>query len=133
MERFFPSTGFYYLDMWPISEPFILVTSPTFATQATQTNGSLSAERPTILQQWFRPLAGGPNLFDLPEKDWKPWRTVFNKGFNTEHLLSLVPALVEEGLTYCDTLRKYARKGDLLQLDPVSLRFAMDMVGRTLL
>ena len=110
-----------------------MIMSPDLAIQATQTSPEIASERPTRLDQFFRPLAGGPNLFDLPEKKWKPWRAVFNKGFSADHLSSLIPGMVEEALKYRDTLKKLALKGDLFQLDPITLRFTMDFIGRTVL
>lgn len=35
--------------------------------------------------------------------------------------------------TYCDTLRKLAKKGDMFFLDPITLRFTMDQIGQTIL
>ncbi|KAI9885080.1 MAG: Nucleolar protein 58 [Watsoniomyces obsoletus] len=131
--RFSGESEILYLDLWPLGEPFLVVTSPMMAQQATQTNSSLAFERPVELLPWFRPIAGGPNLFDLPGKDWRPWRAVFNKGFSAEHLLSLVPNMVQETLVYRETLRRHARERNLFHLDPTTLRYTMDLIGRTVL
>ena len=42
-------------------------------------------------------------MFDLPEKVWRPWRAVFSKGFSAEHVLSLIPGMVDETTVYCNT------------------------------
>ena len=133
LHRFFPQRGLYYIDLWPFSEPFLIVMKPTIAIQATQTNLKVATERPPALSAWFLPLAGGPNLFDLPGKDWKPWRAVFNKGFSADHLLSLVPNMVEEILVYRETLQQHAQRGTMFCLDPITLRLMMDLIGRTVL
>ena len=90
-------------------------------------------QRPTLLPRFFRPIYGGPCLFDLPENKWKPWRAVFTKAFNAEHILSLVPGMVDETLIYCQTLEKLAAKGNIVHLDPVTLRFTIDVIGKTVL
>jgi cytochrome P450 len=131
--KHFVKEGLFYIDLWPMSGLFITVVSPHAATQATQTNANLSMERPALLPRFFKPIAGGSNLFDLPEKDWKPWRTVFSKGFNADHVMSLVPGIVKETVVYAETLRGLARKGDIFCLDTTTLRFTMDMIGRTIL
>ncbi len=131
--RFSGEPEILYVDLWPLGEPFLCVISPMMAHQATQTHPSLATERPLELLPWFHPIAGGPNLFDLPGKEWKPWRAVFNKGFSADHLLSLVPNMVQESLVYRETLRRHAREGDMFYLDPTTLRFTMDLIGRTVL
>lgn len=128
----FSKEGAYYLDLWPVSDLFLTVVSPQVATQI-HANPHISMERPSLLPRFFKPICGGPSLFDLPEKEWKPWRVVFSKGFSADHNLSLVPVIVEETLVYCETLRMYALKGEMFSLDLVTLRFTIDVIGRTML
>lgn len=128
----FTKEGLYYIDLWPLSGLFLITISLDVAVQTTQTS-TLACKRPTLLPRFFKPIAGGSNLFDLSEKEWKPWRTVFNKGFSTDHVLSLVPNMTKITSIYCDTLRELAQKGDMFYLDPVTLRFTMDMIGKTIL
>lgn len=89
--------------------------------------------RPNLLPRFFKPIAGGPNLFDMREPQWRPWRAVFSNGFNTEHFLSLVPGMVNDKLVYRDTLGDLAKGGEMFYLDTVTLRFAMDLMGHTIL
>jgi cytochrome P450 len=103
------------------------------AVQTMQTNASISMSKPLLLPKLFKPIAGGPNLFDLPENEWRPWRAIFAKGFNAEHALSLVPGMVEETLIFRETLRDLAQKGDMFLLDFKTLRFTMDLIGKTIL
>jgi hypothetical protein len=46
-------------------------------------------------------------------------------------MMTLVPAMVEETLVYCDILREKAKKGDMFFMDPVNLRLMLDVIGRT--
>lgn len=133
VRNFFPQKGCCYLDLWPFSYPFLMVMSPSLATQATQTSAPIACERPPRLDDFFKPLAGGPNLFDLPEKDWKSWRAIFNKGFSPDTLTSFVPGMVDETKKYRKTLMRFAQSGELFQLDSVTLRFTIDFIGRTVL
>ena len=133
IRKWFTKQGCCYLDLWPVSYPFLMIMSPDLATQATQTIPQIAFERPPRLDEFFKPIAGGPNLFDMPEKKWKHWRAVFNKGFSTEVLSSLIPGMIEATETYCDILRDLASKGELFQLDPVTLRFTLDFIGKTVM
>jgi len=131
--KHFSKEGAYYLDLWPVSSLILVVTAPNTGIQVTQTNSNLSSERPEFLRRFFAPIAGGPNLFDLDEAEWKPWRSIFAKGFNTEYVLSLVPGMVNETRFYMQTLRNFAREDKMFYLDDVTLRFTMDLIGKTIL
>lgn len=122
-------SGMYYLDLWPFSPPFLMVTSATAAAQATQQN-PIALNRPLPLQDWFLPITGGPTLFDMPETEWKSWRALFNPGFSNSYLTSLIPQIVEETMVYRDVLSEHARKGDIFRLDATTLWFTMDLIGR---
>lgn len=129
----FEDTGVFYLDMWPLSLLFLAVFSPKTAIMATQTHPDIASRKPDLLPAFFKPIAGGLNLFDLPVAEWKPLRALFSKGFNTQHSISLVPGMVKQAQVYVETLRDYATRGDLCFLDTITLRFAMDMIGKTIL
>lgn len=128
----FANEGVFYIDLWPVSGLFLIVVSPNVATQI-HANPGMSMERPSLLPRFFKPICGGPSMFDLPEKKWRPWRAVFSRGFSADHNLSLVPSMVDETVTYCETLHNLARKGDLFFLDPMTLRFTIDVIGKTVL
>ena len=130
--QYFRKEGAFYIDLWPLSGLYLAVISPTAATQAAQTSG-ISCERPRLLERFFKPIAGGPNLFDLVEKDWRPWRVIFNRAFSTEHILSLVPAMITTTSIYSDTLRELTQKEEIFSLDRLTLRFTMDLIGKIIL
>ncbi len=131
--RHFPDEGLYYIDLWPFSEPMLIVVSAALATQVTQTAVAIATQKPPIIRDWMRPFTGGPSLFEMPETEWKPWRAIFNKAFASSHLLSLVPGLMDDAQVYLDILRQHARAGDMFYLDPVTLRFMIDIIGRSVL
>ena len=129
----FQSEGLFYVDLWPASGMMMIVTSPTVASQVAQTNTKICYERPFMLRRFFKPIAGGPNLFDMPEREWRPLRAIFIKGFSTEQVSSLVPHVVKETKVYKESLTNLARKEEMFYLDLVTLRFMSDVMGQTIL
>lgn len=129
----FPGTGGFYIDLWPMSGLLYVVFSPQIGVQITQTNAALHSERPKLLERFFKPITGGPNIFDLPEKEWKPWRLAFNKGFQNNTIMSLVPGMLDQIKVYAEILRGFAEKGEMFCLDPVTLRFTIDMIGKNIM
>ena len=128
----FSKEGLFYLDLWPVSGLFLVVVSPNVAAQM-HANPAMSMQRPSLLPRFFKPICGGPNMFDLPEKEWRPWRAIFSKGFSADHVLSLVPGMVDETTVYCSTLRTLALKKTMFYLDTTTLRFTIDVIGKTVL
>ncbi|MCJ1325593.1 hypothetical protein MMC10_002256 [Thelotrema lepadinum] len=108
----FSKEGCFYLDAWPITGLILVNFSPKIAVQSLQT-GTIAVNRPSLLPRFFKPIAGGPNLFDLGEKEWRPWRAIFIKGFSGEQVSSLVPGMIKEVQTYYKTLEKLAEKGEM--------------------
>jgi cytochrome P450 len=128
----FPSGGLYYLDLWPVSDLFLINVSPNVSNQM-HANPAISMEKHELLDRFFKPICGGPSLFDLREKDWKPWRVIFSRGFSPDYVLSLVPHMVDETVVYCDALKSLASKGEMFCLDLKTRRFTMDLIGKTIL
>ena len=120
------------MDLWPVSGLLFVNVSPHVANQI-HVNPAISMQRPALLPRWFNPICGGPSLFDMREHEWKRWRGVFSKASNPEHTLSLVPSMVDETLVYCDNLKDMAEKGEIFKLDLLTLRFTIDVIGKTIL
>lgn len=131
--KHFVKEGCFYLDAWPITGLIMVNFSPHVAFQSLNTSGTIAVTRPSLLPRFFKPIAGGPNLFDLRENEWRPWRAVFIKGFNTEQVSSLIPGMVKETQVYCKTLERLAEKGETFSLDATTLRLTMDLIGKTIL
>ncbi|KAG5292726.1 sterigmatocystin biosynthesis P450 monooxygenase StcS [Histoplasma ohiense] len=129
----FYETGAFYMDLWPMSGLFFAVVSPKIGMEITQQNPRLTSEHPKQLRQFLKPITGGSTLLDMEEKEWKPWRGIFNKAFHSDRVMSLVPGIVQEVFIYSQTLRGLAETGELCFLDPITLRFTIDVIGKTIL
>ena len=130
--EYFQQEGCYYIDMWPVSGVLFIVVSPHVANQI-HANPNMSMQRPPLLPRFFKPIAGGPNMFDMREHEWRPWRAKFNKAFSAEHVLSLVPDMIDETLVYGETLQKHSKEDKMFYLDLTTLRFTIDVIGKTIL
>ncbi|KAF2743488.1 sterigmatocystin biosynthesis P450 monooxygenase StcS [Sporormia fimetaria CBS 119925] len=132
-DHFSSTTGAFYLDLWPMTGITLIITSANAATQITQTISKIALNRPPLLTRFFEPITGGPNMFDMPEQAWRPWRVAFNAAFKAERLWALVPGMVEEVEIYSGLLRERATEGEMMFLEPMTLRFTIDMIGKMIL
>ncbi|KAI0479830.1 cytochrome protein [Xylaria cf. heliscus] len=116
-----------YLDMWPFSDPLMIICSPTLAAQACSQEHDLC--KPPMLHSFFNPLAGGENLFTMNGPEWKRSRALFNPGFSGNYILQQTSHIVDEAEIYVQILREHARKGDMFSLDDVTCWYLMDVIG----
>ena len=120
----------FYLDMWPFSLPFLVVTSPFAAHQFTQEH---SLPKSDGLRRVLRPLAQNQDLVSLEGPAWKKWRNVFNPGFSASHMILLAPQIANEVSTFCQVMRERAKAGNMFLLKEATVNLTMDVIGRVIL
>jgi cytochrome P450 len=78
-------------------------------------------------------IVGPGNMVGLEGQAWKSLRSVFNPGFSASHLITLIPYIVDSGLVFLDLLREKAKTNELVELDPLSIGFAIDVIGKVVM
>ena len=131
VRREFPDLGpVYYLDNWPFSAPILVIGSPSAAYQITQEH---SLPKFHALRSFLRPLTGAYDLVTMEGQLWKRWRTIYNPGFSLGHLMTMVPEIVKETVTFCDILQEHVDRGDMFQMKKLTDNLAIDVIGRVVL
>ena len=120
----------FYVDMWPVATPLLVASSPSAANQFTQETSLPKAE---VVTKWIRPLADNQDLVSLEGHPWKKWRHVYNPGFGAGHLITLVPHIVKEVVTFRDILREKARTGAVFPIEEITVNLTMDVIGKVVL
>jgi cytochrome P450 len=125
-EGFDESESLYYVDLWPFISPLLLVSSPNYAIQACQQH---ELGKPDDLVPFLHPIAGGNSIFTANGEDSKRTRSLFSSGFNSSYVLNQTTHIVQEAEVFVQILRNYAKNGDIIQLDKVTLNYMMDVSG----
>lgn len=128
-KRFSDSDSIFYLDLWPFSLPFMILSSPSTCVQAVQHD----LQKPQAIEDMLMSIPGGSSLLTMKGDEWKHWRNMFNPGFSTAYLEEHISDVMEEVLIFCETLRHHAREGDLLQMEKITTCLTMDVIGRIIL
>ncbi|KAL2132796.1 hypothetical protein VTI74DRAFT_3365 [Chaetomium olivicolor] len=102
LSKKFPS-GMFYINMWPFSGTWLVVTTPSGAAQC--------------------------HLITMRGEGWKRWRSLFNPGFNPSYMINLAPMIADEVAVFCNLLRKRAKEGKVFQLEEMTLRLTVDTIG----
>ena len=120
----------FYMDLWPLGPPMLIVASPNFNREITQVH---SLPKFHTLRGYLRPMTGGNDLVTMEGKEWRKWRNVFNPGFGASHLMTLVPGMIKDVSTFCEILRGLAARDEIFQMDPVAINLSLDVIGRVVL
>ncbi|KAI1650323.1 cytochrome P450 [Daldinia loculata] len=123
--------GIVYMDVWPIGYPMLAVYHPNMMAQFIQENSLPKFW--AMPQVEFKGFTGGQDLVNLDGLEWKKARGLFNPGFSTKNLLSLVPDMIEEVLIFRERLRKVAATGEVIKLEDYTTNITVDIVGRAVL
>ncbi|MCJ1358795.1 MAG: hypothetical protein MMC33_008795 [Icmadophila ericetorum] len=117
----------FYLDSWPFGIQILVLSTPETCYQVTQEHSLPKFE---FLAEFMQPLSGGNDLVSLEGHEWKRWRNIFNPGFSTNHMMTLVPSIVQETLVFCEILREHAAKGDMFLLEEAATRLTVDIITK---
>lgn len=121
----FPNDGLYYFDLWPFSKPVLIVTSASAAFQLQRH----ALNKMNFLVEGFQKLTGGPNLFTMTDPLWKHWRGIFSPAFSHSYMLDLAPAIAQEVKVFRDILKRNATDPKIFQLEDLTLRLTLDVIG----
>lgn len=111
--------GLFYLDLMPFERVNLIVTS---ANAAAQLQRHPELMKPKDVNAVIKTLSGGDNLVNMPEDQWKHWRTIFNRAFSDGSIRELAPMVAGEVEKLCHHLSEQARTGHREKLE--------DLVGK---
>jgi cytochrome P450 len=121
----------YYLDLWPIGMQFLMIVDPEITNQLIVKD---SISKNSVLKLFMRFLVGSPNnLLSGDGHSWERLRRIFNAGFSTSHLATLIPSIIEESNVFCGILEKHAQRQDVFRLEEAATRLTIDVIGRAVL
>lgn len=119
----------FLLDMWPVSEPMLIIFNPEAAVHVCQkVNLPKSAKNESMI----RPITGGPALLSMNGDEWKKWRSLFSPGFSPAVMTEQLPRVIDAVDRFCDTLRERADKG-IFCLDDLTVRLTFEVIMKVAL
>ncbi|SPO01960.1 related to sterigmatocystin biosynthesis P450 monooxygenase STCS [Cephalotrichum gorgonifer] len=125
--------GAYYLDVWPMMDPLLVITDPDMSYSA-ETHPQVGATKPPSLQGWFHPISGGPSQSDLNGRPWRYLRDLFSPAFSNSNVNAMAPVIVDRIEIFRQILREKAASGvERFPLEPAVLSLINDMICETLL
>jgi len=119
-----------FFDTRPAQYPVVLITSHELAEQITKASKSQQysvAKSPTV--QELGGLIGKYSLLSQEGETWKGLRKTFNPGFAPQHLLSLLPVIVDKTYAFMEKLDVLASSGRVTELESYCTNVTFDIIG----
>lgn len=134
MERLWRQNGcpeFMFLDTRPMQHPLLYITSHELAEQiskASKTQQYSVTKSPTI-QEGLSHLIGKLSLLSDEGESWKSIRRRFNPGFAPQHLLSLLPVIIDKTYKFMEKLDELAKSGITTEMESFCTNVTFDIIG----
>ena len=110
---------YFYIDLWPIADPFLAVFEPDLAAQFTT---DYSTSKFGAYLDFMVPLAGHGDMVSSSGPPSKKWRSIFNPGFAGNHLMTLVPGIVDQVAIFVEKLSELSAKQEPFRLEEIATR-----------
>ena len=110
---------YFYIDLWPIADPFLAVFEPDLAAQFTT---DYSTPKFGAYLDFMVPLAGHGDMVSSSGPHWKKWRSIFNPGFAGGHLMTLIPGIVDQVAIFVEKLSELSAKQEPFRLEEIATR-----------
>lgn len=117
-------------DFRPIMYPMVVVTSHEVAEQVSRPSRAFPwslPKSPTLGA--MRPLIGKYSILTLAGEEWKNLRRRFNPGFSPQHLMGLLPCILDKTQFFLKHLDDYCANGKEFRLDIILVNLTFDIIG----
>lgn len=122
---------FWYLDLWPLAPPQLVVAHPELANQMAQ-KINLPKES-EVMQKWTGPILGNNSMVTANGHAWQVARKSFTPSFQPRKVLAHVPGIVDEVVDFCDVLQDYVKSQKIFKMESVAARMIFNISSKAIL
>ncbi|VUC32684.1 unnamed protein product [Clonostachys rosea] len=119
--------GIFYIDLWPLAVPQIVITDPDIAMQILTVNPF--PKHPQI-EVFLQPFTGKGSIAASNGDRWKYNHRMVGGGFTASHIKSMINMISEEGFTFHNRFKEMAERGDAIALEEETSKAIFDVVGK---
>ncbi|KAG8161305.1 hypothetical protein KVR01_009569 [Diaporthe batatas] len=119
-----------FVDLRPVNYPMLVICDHDVAEQITKpsTRWALSTPKsPTLGDIWH--LTGKNSILTSEGDHWKAQRRLFNPGFAPQHLLTLLPVILDKTRLFLDHLDRFSQTGEEFCLDELCMTLTFDIIA----
>ena len=131
MQKKYNQGEIFYIDWWPFGPRWMFISDPELTSQYITTKQNLP--KSPLETDFLDMFLGTNNMLSLEGDHWKSLRSIFNPGFSANHLMTMVPYIVDASTVFYDVLRGKAQTNDLFQLEEAATHVTIDIIGKVVL
>jgi cytochrome P450 len=120
----------FYFDVWPMGPPTMIICEADMAEQVTVKQ---SLDKHPIVKEYLKQHLGVENMAAANGTVWRKARTIYNPGFATAHLMTVIPNIVEDVLIFREILVEMAESGEVFEMEATAMKLTFDVIGRLVL
>lgn len=118
-----------FVDLRPVNRPMVLVTSHEIAEQISKPSTLFPTSVPKANLKYLDHVIGTTSILAAEGDHWKGLRKRFNPGFAPQHLLTLLPAILDKTSLFAGQLDKLVSTGEEFALLPLVANLTFDIIG----
>lgn len=118
--------GAFYVDLWPVADPQLVVTDPDAAMQLLTVTPTL--KHPEI-GKYMDPVIGRNNIVAVNGEPWKTAHRMLGSGFSPSFVKPMLTMIADHVLVFHERLRLLAENGQSFSLEREMGKAVFDVIG----
>ena len=119
--------GLFYVDLWPVADSMVCLTSPELMNQVTVTK-PLPMHKAS--NDFMAPIVGENVIAAANGPVWKKLAHSMSPAFSSSHIRSLTDLFIDETMLFRGILDDLAKKGKVFSMEETSARLIFDVIAR---
>jgi cytochrome P450 len=121
---------FFYIDIYPISEPLLCVVDPGLLAQLAQCPLNKQLDKHATIRQFTQHVVGKMSMLLAEGEKWRSLRNLFSPGFSSGHLSTTVEGIVDEAVIFRNQIATYEKSREVCSMEYLATGVTIDIIGR---
>ncbi|KAK5636947.1 hypothetical protein RRF57_012659 [Xylaria bambusicola] len=119
----------FLVDLRPVNIPVVLVTNHEIAEQVAKASARFPTSPPKSTLKYLEHLIGSASILSSDDDQWKALRKRFSPGFAPQHLVTLLPCILDKIVPFVKYLDDYAARKETFAFVPLITNLTFDIIG----
>ncbi|CAI7669517.1 unnamed protein product [Penicillium viridicatum] len=120
----------FLVDLRPVSHPMCVICDHDVAEQISKSSKLFQYSPPkSHISRSYNDMMGPLSIVLAENEEWKSLRKQFNPGFAHQHLINLLPCILEKTQLFLTRLDHYASTNEEFPLDELCTNLTFDIIG----
>jgi cytochrome P450 len=121
--------GVFYLDLWPIADPQVILLEPALMDQVQVTR---SFDQHRLGADLLEAIVGKDVVATVNGPVWKKLHNAMAPSFQMSHVRTLTGLMTGEIMTFRDTLKKLASSGEVFSMEKEASKVIFDIIAQVI-